>query len=212
MIENFPSNSHKAEREKTEIVPEERKVDRVVTGKVVRRKKTLGRRLMDTFFSTDSNSVIGYLVRDVIIPAGQAMLTDLVTQGIQKAVYGEVRSSQRGYRPTSPARTHVSYDRFAPTARATPTTPRERRSVRPNVFQMGEVILEHRVEADRVLERLDELIQQYGAVSVADLNSLVGQTSEYTDHKFGWDNIDGAEIRVIREGFLLVLPEPEDLR
>lgn len=217
MIENFPGNSHKAERTtiQPDLVPVEKKVESVVTGKVVRRKKTFGRRFMDTFFSGEG--VGAYLIRDVVIPALQNLATDFVIQGVEKAVYGEARSPRRVARPSAASRTHISYDRYGgpgPISRSVSPTPRERRPVRPSAFQLGEVVLETRIDATNVLEKMYEILEneQYGVVTVADLNNMLKQTSEYTDHKWGWTDLRGSTVRAIREGFLLILPEPEDLR
>lgn len=216
-MDQFPSNSHRPSPERKESPSPDNKdksLEPIVTGKVVRRKKSLGRRIKEMFFSGDTDSVVGYLVRDVLIPAVQATVTDMITQGVEKAVYGNARSPRT--RPT-PGRTHISYDRYgssrpSPVAGRTPTTPSDRRPARPSAFQLGEVILENRIEADAVAEKMYEIVQEYGVATVGDLNSLIGQTSSYTDHKWGWDNLHGLDIRRVREGYLLILPEPEDLR
>jgi hypothetical protein len=80
------------------------------------------------------------------------------------------------------------------------------------VFQLGEVILDTKIEAETVAEKLYDIIEKYGHVTVADLNDLIGETSQYTDHKYGWTDLRGLDIRRIREGYLLILPDPEDLR
>lgn len=49
-----------------------------------------------------------------------------------------------------------------------------------------EFIFENRVEAEEVLLRMNELIDTYGFVSVADVHDLCGTTSVYTDNKRGW--------------------------
>ena len=68
-------------------------------------------------------------------------------------------------------------------------------------------MLETRGEAEEVLARMDELIDMYGQVSVADLYDLVGKTCEYTDNKYGWTNIRNAEPVRVRDGYLLKMPK-----
>lgn len=213
-MNEFPGNSHKADREKTEIVPEERVVEPVITGRVIRRKKTMGRRFMDAMFSGDKNSVFGYLLRDVLIPALQATATDMVTQGINRAVYGDGRPMNRTGRPTTTGmgRPHVSYDqRYTPRPPVTrPGTPAYRRMM--DSSNMGDVVLEHRYDADDVMTRLAEILERYEVVTMADLNNLTRQSSVSTDHNWGWFSLEGATIRAVREGFLLVLPDPEPIQ
>lgn len=215
-MDQFPGNSRRSnEPEKTtQPVEELKKLDRVVTGRVIKRKKPLGRRIRETFFGGDSTSVFGYLLKEVLIPALQATATDMVTQGIEKAVYGEVRSGPRTTRGSFAPRTHVSYDRPTSIIRqpATPTQQSRRAVVQPSVFEIGEIILESKIQADLVTEKLNEMIEEYGAATVGNLNDLIGQTSAYTDHKWGWTDLSDMTIRRVREGYLLVLPEPEDLR
>ena len=54
---------------------------------------------------------------------------------------------------------------------------------------------------------MDELIDMYGQVSVADLYDLVGKTCEHTDNKYGWTNIRNAEPVRVRDGYLLKMPK-----
>lgn len=219
-MDQYPGNSRRpinpSNSDKPNVpVDEGKKLEKVVTGRVVRRKKTLGRRLKETFFGGDSSSVFGYLGKEVLLPALQNLITDFVTQGIEKAVYGEVRHHRpTGYRggyrqPT----THISYDR--PTSAVRPSQPPPARrppNNQPVSFQVGEVILESKVAAQLVAEKLYETLEEYNCVTVSNLNELLGETSQYTDHKWGWTDLDGLEIKHIREGYLLMLPDPEDLR
>jgi hypothetical protein len=50
------------------------------------------------------------------------------------------------------------------------------------------------------------LIDTYGIVSVADFYDLVGITGNYTDNKYGWNNIHSASIVRVREGYMIKLP------
>ena len=54
---------------------------------------------------------------------------------------------------------------------------------------------------------MDELIETYGIVSVADLYDLVGKSCNYTDNKYGWTNIRNAEPVRVRDGYLLKMPK-----
>lgn len=211
-MDEFPGNSRRSS-EKTTPPVEELKLDKVVSGKVLRRKKSMGRRIKETLFSGDSTSVFGYLLKEVLVPALQATATDMVTQGIEKAVYGEVRSAGRTTRGSSAPRPHISYDRPTSIVRSSAATPAVRRPItQPSAFDIGEIIVDSKINAEQVTEGLNDTIEQYGAATVANLNELLGQTSAYTDHKWGWTDLSDMRLKRVREGYLLVLPEPEDLR
>lgn len=216
-MEAFPSNSRRPlPQTQAEVsvngqpVPvEEKKLDKVVTGKVIKRKKPFSRRLKETFFN-ENGGVFSYLLKEVLVPALQDTATTMVQQGIEKAVYGEVRSPGRTVRGAAGApRTHISYDRYT---RPTPPTPPSRRPVtQPDAIDIGEVVLDSKIDAQMVAEKLFELVEEYGIATVANLNDLLAQSSVYTDHKYGWTDLDSLVVRRVRDGYLLVLPPPEDL-
>lgn len=211
-MEEFPGNSRRnvTRPATTEPEAEQPKLEPVVTGKVIKRKKPLGQRFVKTFFAGDG--VLGYLGKEVLLPALQNLITDFVTQGVNRAVYGDAappRSTTRGSAP----RTHVSYNQptsiVRPSAAATPT---RRPVTQPSAFDLGDIIVGTKIEADLICEKLYETVEEYGAATVANLNDLIGQTSAYTDHKWGWTDLERLSIARVREGFLIKLPDPEDLR
>jgi hypothetical protein len=74
-----------------------------------------------------------------------------------------------------------------------------------------EIVLNSRVEAEEVIDRLYDVVSRYESASVADLYELVGLSSTHTDHKWGWTDIRGAGVQRVRDGYLLDLPSPEPL-
>ena len=73
-------------------------------------------------------------------------------------------------------------------------------------YSYDDIILSNRGEAEDVISRMDELIDAYGLVRVADLYDLVGITGNYTDNKYGWTNIRNAEIIRVRDGYMIKMP------
>ena len=53
---------------------------------------------------------------------------------------------------------------------------------------------------------MDELIDQYGVVSVGDLYDLVGVTGAYTDNNYGWTDLRTASVVRTRDGYMIKLP------
>lgn len=215
MIPEFPGNSQRPNPKSEEVdrpVEEDRKLDKVVTGKVIRRKKPLGRRLMATFFSGDSG-VLKHLFENVLIPALQNLATDMVTQGIERAVYGEVRSRRTSRGSSNLPRTNVSYDRPSGIVRSQYSAAPARRPIsQPDAMDIGDIILDSHVNAEAVADSLLDILKEYGAVKVADLNMRLGETPSYTDQKFGWYDLQEMTIRRSRAGYHLILPDPEPLK
>jgi hypothetical protein len=214
---DFPSNSksEKVLSPEQEESTEEKVVLKVVTGNVVRRKKPLGNRFMETFFGGDGHSVVDYVIKDVLLPAAKDMVADAVSQGIERMIFGESRApggrraSARGIN-NGP----VNYGRYSATSpvRKDPreeSRPISRRSRSSHDFD--EIILATRGEADEVIDKLYDMLQRYGTVSVSDLYELVGSSASYTDEKWGWTDLRRAGVTRTRNGYLLNLPAPEPL-
>lgn len=208
-MENFPGNGH------TTKVPESAKEEKrppklasVVTGKVIRREKPLGRRFMETFFGRE-NSVWQYLLHEILIPAAKDTLTDFVSQGVEKMVYGESRSSSRRTGRPAGASNYTPYNRFSQPSERRQDRTMSRRARASHDFQ--EIVLRTRAEADAVIDSMMDYMQKYEQVTISDLYDLVGIQGTFADEKWGWRDLRGAGPTRINEGYLLDLPRPEPL-
>ena len=198
-MEEFKPNSHKSK----ELTPvPEKKVEKIVKGTVKSKKKNGIDRLKDNFISEDAANIKTYVVMDVLIPAVKKAICDIVKNGVDMILYGESGRSNR--RPSE----YVSYDRRY----LDRGDPRFYKADRARIgYSYDDIILETRGEAEDVLARMDELIEIYGMVSVADLYDLVGISGNYTDNKYGWTNIRNAEPVHVRDGYMLRLPKVTSL-
>jgi hypothetical protein len=210
MVEEFPGNSNRKKAAEEPKV-EQKKVDRVVTGEVVRRKKPWGKRFKEFFTGDDTQSVADYVMFDVALPALKDMVADVVSQGIERKLFGESRSSSRR-RASSAPYGHVAYNRpGAPIIgggrREDPRGPSMSRRGRAT-HDFDEVVLATRHEAEEVIDRLFDLVSRYDAATVSDLYDLLGISGQYTDEKYGWTDMRGASVTRIKGGYLLNLPRP----
>lgn len=185
-------------------------VEQVVTGEVASRKKPLGRRLHDIFIGGDSKTVVSYVVGEVLIPQAKDLLNEMVSTFVERTLYGEARPGRRsgGYRPTvSPGPTN--YSRYS--ERGNNPVGRHTMSRQPNAIVQGrpidDMLFATRVEAETVLTKMYNLLEGYEFVSVRDLHSLIGWSSSYIDEKWGWTNLNGSDIRRVRDGYTLTLPD-----
>lgn len=213
-MEDFPSNRRDVKpNRKVEGEPEQKKIARVTQGEVVRRKKPLGKRFAETFGAGDARGVWAYVMMDVLIPAAKDMVADAVSQGFERMLFGEVRSTSRriGHKPGG----YTPYNRYSSPShsrRDTYDEPRRELSRRSRAtHDFDEIILQTRVEAEEVIDRLFDLVSRYEVATVADLYELLGISGSYTDDRWGWSDIRGADIRRVRNGYLLDLPKPEPL-
>lgn len=77
-----------------------------------------------------------------------------------------------------------------------------------------ELIYETRADAEKVLNGMSEIIDNYGLVTVADLYDISGLPGAYyTDSSIGWKgSIKEATIKKVRDGYVIDLPKPEVLK
>lgn len=213
-MENFPSNSN--ESKPTEPEKEPKKFEKVVEGNVIRRKKTLTARFLDTFFGDDSRNAAQYVMSDVLIPAVRETIADAISQGVERMIFGEVRSTSRrtGRRPGDSG-PYVSYNRYSSPSSTRPRShrdePRTMSRRERGSHDFGNIILATRAEAEEVIHRLVIALEQYESVSVADLYELLGMDSDYTDDNWGWTDLRRADVRRVPDGYRLVLPRTEPL-
>jgi hypothetical protein len=77
MEEQFPSNSQQPPKKATEPRPKEKKrVEKVIEGEVVRRKKPLGKRFKELFAPQDTKSAGEYILLDILVPGAKDIVVD----------------------------------------------------------------------------------------------------------------------------------------
>lgn len=205
-MDQFPSNSKRPERSREE----PKKVERVVQGEVVRRKIPLGRRVTQNLIGGDAQSVWGYVSTDILAPAFRDLIEDAFVGFITKMVRGDdARYSSGRTRHSRGGRTDYHGISSRRLSRDEPRRELSRRARSSHNFD--EIVLENRVDAEEVLDRMDAWLDKYDVVSVAEFYELCGVSGNYTDQKYGWDDIRGASIHRVRGGFLIKMPPPEPL-
>lgn len=186
-IPNYEGNSNKSKETK-----EERpKLEKVVVGEVKTKKKNGFGTFLSNFVNEEAKDIKTYLFKDVVIPTIKKTITEVVDM----ILYGG-RSSHKS------SGTRVSYRSYYDEPR---NRDREPRVVQG--YSYDDVILGTRGDAEEVLNQLNDVIDQFGIASVADLYDLVGLTGNYTDNRYGWTNLANADVIRTRDGgYMLKLP------
>lgn len=199
---DYQSNAKKS---KSEQKPE-KVIEKVISTEVIVQKKSLGRKFRDTFIKADFKSVARYVIGEVLLPAARNMIVDASTKGIERMMHGEAATRRRGIDYSGGPR--ITYN--SPINRGYRNSPRYAPSIDTRSRRDGnDIILSSRDEAELVLERMNDIIDNYGIASVSDLNDLMGLPTTHTDEKWGWEYLGNCQVRQIREGYLLDLP-PSD--
>jgi hypothetical protein len=174
-------------------------VAKVISGTVVTRKKSFGKRFIETFVGEDVDSVMGYIIHDVLIPAAKSTIADVVKGGIEMLLFGDRKGSRT---ERDRGRSYVSYNNYS-------NRDRDRRDYgnrNRSRHNFDDIILQTRGEAEEVLSNLVDLVDDYGQATVGDLYDLVGLKEDYTDRKYGWTNLSSSSVSRVREGYALNLP------
>lgn len=202
MAEEYKSNSHRSKEQAHEPM-EDKKIEKVVTGTVKQRKKTGLSRAASTFMPGDVDSVKSYILMDVLVPSIKRAISDIVCNGINMLL-GEPTRGKGG----NSIGAKVSYRQYY-------RDPDERRDyARPRVqaqYSYDDIVFDNRGDAEEVLYRMEELLERFEVVSVADLFDMAGISCNYTDNKYGWTDLRSAHVERVRDGYIINLPRATSL-
>ena len=202
-MEDYKSNSDKARQEQQS----EKKVEAVITGAAKTRKKGEMQKFADVFIAEDANNVKSYILMEVIVPAVKKAISDIVNTGIDivntsidMILYGEAgRSKKNGTASKVSYRNY--YDQGTDRVRAGSVGNRR------NTPDYDDILFDTRGDAEAVLDAMNDIISQYGTVSVSDFYDLARVPNDnFTMNRYGWTNIGGATAVRVRDGYILKLP------
>jgi hypothetical protein len=217
--DNYPSNSKTKKADRSTCgdgTVQRAKIDKVIVGKAKIQKKSLGKKVAETFLEDNTKSVGSYVVHDVLIPAAKALICDIVGWGgfAEMILFGG--SARRGssalYRDGG--KTRINYGgayRNVDRSSLDRGNGRELSRASRARHDFDDIILETRGEAEEVLSHLVDLVIDYKQATVADLYDLVDITPAFTDNKWGWTDLRDASVNRVRNGYLINLPRTQPL-
>lgn len=197
--------------------PEDIEIEKIVTGEVTIRKPSRWKKFRQSFIAGDATSVGEHVFWNLMLPAAQDALADMGRTFIEMMIFGDRRS--RFGNPRTPvsgpgSTSRINYGGMSNGGQRIVLTPNQNNiSQEPTHvrFNPNEIIVSSRSEAETIINKMVEVIEKYNSVSVAHLYSMVGVSADYMDHKWGWTNLNHADVRRVNGGVLLVLPRPQDL-
>lgn len=222
MIEDYPSNSLFAKtsnqpppkkeapaQQKTGASP---KVEKVISGKAIKRKKPMSSRAVK-FFSLDLKDIVQNIFEEVFIPSAKEMVSEAIDQAKNRVIFGAVRSAARR-RPNGSSvfgggNSRMRYDQMSSQRNSERPPPPHRPSRQSTVFE--EIIVPTRMEAENVMEELWNFVNEYQAVSVRALYEMAELPFHDVDEEYGWtaSTLEGGRVRpIIGKGWLVDLPNP----
>lgn len=194
---DFPSNTRKTKPAVERVVKTPARID----------KGSLGKQALQAFFAEDIREVGNYLLWDIALPSIKNAVSDVFTSGIDRLLFGGDGGPQR----SRSNKTYTSYSNRTYGRRETPTertyTQRDRRE-----HNLESIIFATRNEAEDVLNHLISICDQYDVATVGDLYGMAGISQSYTDENWGWRDLRSGRAVRSRNGYILDLPKPEDVR
>lgn len=198
---NIKSNSLKSQKDRAQ---DDRKIEKIVSGKVDIKKKNGIQRFSQLLTSDDGKNATSYMLSDIIMPAIKKALSDVATSGMDAisdiarnaldiALYGETGHSKKRSKSG-----HISYRDYYDKDTRDVSHARSR--------DYGDVTIDNRAEAEDVLDSMKDLIKRYGIARVADLYEMVGVSGDHTDVNYGWTDLHFARIVPCRDGFTIKMP------
>ncbi len=196
--EKYKPNSFKSKAE-----AEERRKEKIIKGQARVHQKTTSEKIKEAIFGENVDSVGDYLIFDILVPSCKELVSDFISKGVDMMLFGETRGRGR-----SNSRRGGSYVDYTATQRK-----RDHESARRARFDFSDVEFDIREDAIEVLDAMDDNIEMYDDVSVANLYEFSGITPSPADYNWGWTNINAARIELKRNGkYIIVMPRPKALR
>ena len=196
---DYLPNSHAYKKKQSEEAEKKKTIEKVVSGTVTRKKKTMMNRIADILVPEDVSDVKTYVFEDIFIP----LIKDAILGTVETFLHG--RSGFNGLKSSIGSKQNTPYHRMYQGNTKAPITTTKTRTG----YEYEDIVVSTRGEAEEVLVKMNELIYEYEMVSVNDLYDLVGITGNHTDCKWGWTDISTARAERLRDGrYWVRLPKP----
>lgn len=208
---DYQGNSKK--NKKDDNTEPKKNLEPIVTGEVISKPKPVGSKFKAIFFGGDFRSATEFVLAEVLLPAVRNVIVESVSKGADRLIYGESMHRQVRRPPNYTSR--IQYNnpvlRGDPINRALLPNQSARTAWVSNRKDFDDIILTQESEANAVVERLIDIVDQYEVVSIADLSEILGQPSSPIDNKWGWTNLATIEVRQVREGWRISFPPLEEI-
>lgn len=214
METRIPNNSDAAKAKQVPAEAEHVVNKPVVSGKV-RHRTTMGKLLRQTFIPEDVSDAKDYILTDIVMPAMKNGIFDTITNIIDywRGGGGSYRRPTNVSAPRSRISQQYDYNRVSR------TNTQQRETPAPAArYSYDDIVIDDyppsqggsakaRADAEGVLVCMQSTIDRYSVVRISDLYDFVGLTGTPADYDYGWTNLNGANVRRVSGGWLIVLPK-----
>lgn len=185
----------------------EKKIEKVISGTAKTKQKSSMSKVTNALFAEDLKSVIPFVVDEYVIPIFKKGIYEAFNAVLETMIYGKDGRPRKGSSSNNGKPSYQDYygknkdrERGVPASRNW------------SDYEADDIWLEDRGDAEAVLWRMRDYLEEYGTVSVAEAKQFAGLRYEYTDNKYGWTDLRAAYVSRIRDGYLIVLPKAVPLK
>lgn len=197
MDEYKPNSDLSKKKQSTEEKPPEKRVTSTVSSPVVKRKQTAFEKFVNSFVTRDLNSIKDQIWKDIIWPRIRGTLMeslDMILPGTSDRTNGRYRGSNGG--------TYVDYTNSYKSDRDNRLY-NNRTRVADN-FRADDISFRTREQAEEALVQMDEIMDRYGMVRLADLYDYCNLNYPYTYQDYGWKEIGRVPILATSDGYYVL--------
>lgn len=202
MVPEFPSNSSLSKEKAVET----RELPPVPEAPVVKVKKR--NRLLGFIFSRDFRDIKEGLVEDFIKPKVQDAVNtvfenilDTGREAIQMMIFED------GRRPRGRQNTPYDAASWRNGSISSHQSSVSRSNREPVYTDLNDIVLDSRADCEKMLAWLDEIIDRYKWVQVADVYEYLHLSAPYTANNYGWSDLRSAEVLRCQEGYYINFPK-----
>lgn len=216
------SNAAKAAAEAVAAEPKEaRKSMPKIEGIEVKKvKPSLGSRFAATFGGQNLKTVGKTVALEILLPGARDIVFDIVKESAHRMLYGDAvrRPTTLGQQIVGSTASRIRTTNYS-TMSASPVISQQQQSLltpqQKARFDFSTLVFADQAMAVEVLTKLDDAINEFGVVTVADFYDAINeQGNGFTDQTHGWNRqaFQGAEVQRARGGgFILALPTPREI-
>lgn len=207
---DYSGNSNKSKRKLNETAEEpknKKKITKMVEGPVKREKKGELQRAVEAFLPEEGvQGIKNHILMDVVVPTIKKIISDTV----DTILYGTIGGSNTSRTSINGRSSYQKYYDQRDANKYSNPNPVLKRSA--GGYDFENVILETKGEAMSIIAYMQDTIDEYESVSVADFYEMVDVTGSYTDYNYGWMDLDSVPIVQLKKGgWLIKLPRPMKL-
>ena len=205
-MEQYPSNTLK-ERNKQAQKKEKPDLKCVVSGKSKPVPQSLWSKVFVGIKPASGQTMKSFILDEIVTPLIQRAVVEGVTGAINYLVKGDAYADRKA--TNSFGKSYINYNGIS-SGKSNANGSQYVYSGKNSGMEIENVWFESRVDAQRVLDEMQNVIANYDILTVNGFYDIIGRTNiiDPSNEKFGWSDLRNAYITASRGGWVIHLPHP----